>query len=132
MQGVETVSNTGCCQIVSIVEFGSRKAEEAARMEKWLEERAVEEYGDVYVAQNPLIRIFIKFQALAEDSQLQLFRYAENSFGGDTLGRQFWNMLERQPEKMDKRAGWKMVEERADLLLQKQFREAGTAGGAAR
>ena len=109
----------------------SRKAEEAARMEKWLEERAVEEYGDVYVAQNPLIRIFIKFQALAEDSQLQLFRYAENSFGGDTLGRQFWNMLERQPEKMDRRAGWKMVEERADLLLQKQFREAGTAGGAA-
>ena len=70
MHSIEAVSNTSCCQIVSIAEFGSRKAEEAARMEKWLEERAVEEYGDVYVAQNPLIRIFIKFQALAEDSQL--------------------------------------------------------------
>ncbi len=132
MQSVETVSNTSCCQIVSIAEFGSRKADEAARMEQWLEERVVEEYGDESAVQNPLIRIITKFRALAEDGQLQLFRYAEKSFGGDALDRQLWNMLERYPEKMDRRDGWKMVEKRADLLLQKQFGEAGTAGGAAR
>ncbi len=131
MQGIETVSNTGCCQIVSIAEFGSRRAEKAAKMEKWLEERVVEEYGDESVVQNPLIRIITKFRALAEDSQIQLFRYAEGRFGGDALDRQFWNMLERQPETMDKRTGWEMVEKRADTLLAAQFEKAGKAGGMA-
>lgn len=131
MQGIETVSNIGCCQIVSIAEFGSRKAEKAAEMEKWLEERVVEEYGDENVVQNPLIRIITKFRALAEDSQIQLFRYAESRFGGDALDRQFWNMLERQPETMDKRTGWEMVEKRADTLLAAQFEKAGKVGGMA-
>lgn len=132
MQSEETAARSGvCCQIVSIAEFGSRRAEKAARMEKWLEERVIEEYGDGSAIQNPLIRIITKFRALAEDGQIQLFRYAKNSFGGDALDKQLWNMLERRPEKMDRRDGWKMVEEHADLLLQKQFGEAGTAGGAA-
>ncbi len=131
MQNTETVSNTGCCQIVSIAEFGSRRTDKADRMEKWLEEKIIEEYGDEDAVHNPLIRIITKFRALTEDGQRQLFRYAENRFGSDTLDRQLWNMLERQPETMDIRTGWGMVENRADTLLQKQFDKVRKAGGMA-
>lgn len=131
MQSAETVSNTGCCQIVSIAEFGSRRIDKADQMEKWLEEKIIEEYGDADMLHNPLIRIITKFRALTEDSQLQLFRYAKNRFGSDTLDQQFWNMLERQPEMMDKRTGWRMVENRADTLLQKQFEKVRKVGGMA-
>ncbi len=131
MQSTETVSNTGCCQIVSIAEFGSRRTDKADRMEKWLEEKIIEEYGDEDAVHNPLIRIITKFRALTEDGQRQLFRYAENRFGSDTLDRQLWNMLERQPETMDIRTGWGMVENRADTLLQKQFDKVRKAGGMA-
>lgn len=129
MQNTETVSNTGSCQIVSIVEFGSRRTDKADQMEKWLEEKIIEEYGDEDAVHNPLIRIITKFRALTEDGQHQLFRYAENRFGSDTLDRQLWNMLERQPETMDIRTGWGMVENRADTLLQKQFEKVRRAGG---
>lgn len=128
MQGTETVSNTGCCQIVSIAEFDSRRTDKADWMEKWLEEKIIEEYGDENVVHNPLIRIITKFRALTEDGQHQLFRYAENKFGSDTLDRQLWNMLARQPEMMDKRTGWGMVENRADKLLKKQFEKIRKAG----
>lgn len=131
MQGTETVSNTGCCQIISIAEFGSRRADQADRMEKWLEGRIIEEYGHEDAVNNPLIRIITKFRALAEDGQRQLLRYAENRFGSDAPDRQLWNMLERQPEMMDKETGWGMVENRADMLLRKQFGKAGKAGGTA-
>lgn len=131
MQSTETVSNTGCCQIVSIAEFGSRRTDKADRMEKWLEEKIIEEYGDEDAVHNPLIRIITKFRALTEDGQRQLFRYTENRFGSDTLDRQLWNMLERQPETMDIRTGWGMVENRADTLLQKQFEKVRKAGGMA-
>lgn len=87
MQGEETVSNTSCCQIVSIAEFGSRRTDKADRM--------------------------------------------ENRFGSDTIDRQLWKMLERQPETMDKRTEWGMVESRADTLLQKQFEKVRKAGGMA-
>lgn len=131
MQGTETVSNAGCCQIVSIAEFGSRKTGRAGRIEKWIEGRIIEEYGDEYAVQNPLIRITEKFRALEDDDRLHLFRYAEGKFGCDTLDSQFWNMLERQPEMMDRRTGWQMVEERADMLLRKQFESKRKAGGMA-
>lgn len=131
MQSAETVSNTSCCQIVSIAEFGSRRTDKVDRMEKWLGEKIIEEYGDEDAVHNPLIRIITKFRALTEDGQRQLFRYAENRFGSDTIDRQLWNMLERQPETMDKRTGWEMVESRADTLLQKQFEKIRKAGGMA-
>lgn len=129
MQNTEIVSNTGSCQIVSIVEFGSRRTDKADQMEKWLEEKIIEEYGDEDAVHNPLIRIITKFRALTEDGQRQLFRYAENRFGSDTLDRQLWNLLERQPETMDIRTGWGKVENRADTLLQKQFEKVRRAGG---
>ena len=131
MQGTETVSNTSCCQIVSIAEFGNRRTDKADRMEKWLEDKIIEEYGHEDAVHNPLIRIITKFLALTEDGQRQLFRYAEDRFGSDTLDRQLWNMLERQPETMDQRTGWGMVENRADTLLQKQFEKVKKAGGMA-
>lgn len=43
MQATETVSDTNCCQIVSIAEFGSRKKDQ---IERWIEKRMLEEYGE--------------------------------------------------------------------------------------
>lgn len=128
---MRAAASGGSCRIVNIAEFGGRRAGKAERIEKWIEGRIIEAYGDEYAAQNPLIRITEKFRALGDDDRLRLFRYAEDKFGCDTLDGQFWNMLERQPKMMDLRTGWQMVEERADMLLRKQFESRKKAGGMA-
>lgn len=74
MQATETVSNTNCCQIVSIAEFGSRKKEQ---IERWIEKRMLEEYGekDEVTVKNPLLRLSVMFGALSDASQLELYEY---------------------------------------------------------
>lgn len=131
MQSLEAVSNTDCCQIINIAEFGSRRTDKADRLERWLEGKIFEQYGtlDIDALNNPLIRIITKFRALTEENQKQLFWFAENRFERETLDQQLWNMLERQPKQMDRRAGWGMVENCADTLLHKQFENDKGVGG---
>lgn len=114
MQNTETVSNTGCCQIVSIAEFGNRKKEQ---IEGWIEERMLEEYGDKdeMTVNNPLLRLSIMFGALSDTSQLELYGHAKRAALGDhgewNMESEFWNFLKAVP------AAWKDIEEFADKLL---------------
>ena len=114
MQSTETVSDTGCCRIVSITEFGSRKKDQ---IERWIEKRMLEEYGekDEVTVKNPLLRLSIMFGALSDASQLELYGYAKRAalgrHGGWSMEREFWNFLEAAP------AAWEDIEEFADKLL---------------
>ena len=114
MQDTETVSDTNCCQIVSIAEFGSRKKDQ---IERWIEKRMLEEYGekDEVTVKNPLLRLSVMFGALSDASQLELYGYAKRAAldrqGGWSMEREFWNFLEAAP------AAWEDIEEFADKLL---------------
>lgn len=111
-------SRSCSCQVISIENVGTVKRQ---KVEEWLRQEIIKQYGDGCVLDNPLLRIATLFDNLSHKAQYELFEYAKSRILGIgqelELRDKLWSVLQKGGSRD---GSWNDVEEFAGHLICKE------------